>query len=149
MILFEKVLCNYICAFLLCVTVYMLHRPQEIKGKENYDSFTCSDYLWPHLDPGQITTKLCAVLLLHNESYSALTINIQVGFTVASVTKDCNEKTEKSAAGERSKFWNGQCHLAYDTWCWSLTWTTSSATTTKIPRKLHSPPHLILPPTRY
>lgn len=66
----------------------------------------------PVWTPGQITTKLCAVLSLHNESYSVLTINIQLGFVAASVTKDCNEKSEKeSDAEKKSKVWIRQCQM--------------------------------------
>lgn len=66
----------------------------------------------PVWTPEQITAKLCAVLSLHNESYSVLTVNIQVGFMAASVTKDCNEKSEKeSDAEKRSKVWNRQCRM--------------------------------------
>lgn len=66
----------------------------------------------PVWTPGQITAKLCAVLSLHNESYSLLTINIQLGFMAASVTKDCNEKSEKeSDAEKKSEVWTRQCQM--------------------------------------
>lgn len=120
----------------------MPHRPQEIKGKL---LFSYLQWLFMALfgPLGRSQWSCCAVLLLHNESYSALTINIQVQFMTAFVTKDCNKKSEKSLLLERlARFGMGNEVSHTIPWSWCLTWTTAPSTAIKITRKLQSLSHL-------
>lgn len=83
------------------------------------------------------------MLLLHNESYSALKINIQVQFMIAFVTKVCNKKSEKSLSLERlASFGMGNATNHTMPWSWCLNWTTTPSTAIKIRRKLQSFSHL-------